>query len=180
MKIGVIGSGGREHAFCHFLNKSKKVSKVFCIPGNAGTNFFGVFIHLDLGNFERIKEIVIEKEIDILIIGPEKPLVEGLADYLKKFKIKVFGPNKIASQLEGSKTFTKKLCEKYKIPTAKFGIFNNLENSIEFLNNSTFPIVIKADGLASGKGVYICENKKEGNQAVKEILRGNLEKLKKS
>ena len=102
----------------------------------------------------------------------------GLADYLKKFKIKVFGPNKIASQLEGSKTFTKKLCEKYKIPTAKFGIFNNLENSIEFLNNSTFPMVIKADGLASGKGVYICENKKR-HQAVKEIFEGKFGKAEK-
>ena len=107
-------------------------------------------------------------------------MVEGLADYLKKFKIRVFGPNKIASQLEGSKIFTKKLCEKYKIPTAKFGIFNNLENSIEFLNNSTFPMVIKADGLASGKGVYICENKKEGNQAVKEIFEGKFGKAEKS
>ena len=179
MKIGVIGSGGREHAFCHFLNKSKKVSKVFCIPGNAGTDLIAENIKIDIENFEKIKEIVIEKEIDILIIGPEKPLVEGLADYLKKFKIRVFGPNKIASQLEGSKTFTKKLCEKYKIPTAKFGIFNNLENSIEFLNNSTFPMVIKADGLASGKGVYICENKKEGSQAVKEIFEGKFGKAEK-
>ena len=130
MKIGIIGSGGREHAICHAIKKSRKVKKIYCFPGNGGTNLIAENIQIDIGNFERIKEIVIEKEIDILIIGPEKPLVEGLADYLKKFKIKVFGPNKIASQLEGSKTFTKKLCEKYKIPTAKFGIFNNLENSI--------------------------------------------------
>ena len=172
MKIGLIGSGGREHALCHFLYKSKKVSEIFCIPGNAGTNSIAKNIQLDLNDFESIKKFIIKNEIKLIIVGPEKPLVEGIVDYLEKFNIKVFGPDKIASQLEGSKIFTKKLCEKYNIPTAKFGIFKSLKDANNFLINSKFPIVIKADGLASGKGVYISENKTEGVQAIKEIFDG--------
>ena len=176
MKIGLIGSGGREHALCHFLHKSKEVTKIFCFPGNAGTSSIAENISLDLNNFEEIKKIVIQNKIDFMVIGPEKPLVGGLVDYLEKFNIKVFGPNKIASQLEGSKIFTKNLCEKYNIPTAKFGVFINLKDAIDFLGNSKFPIVIKADGLASGKGVYISENIIDGTKAVKEIFGGKFGK----
>ncbi len=176
MKIGVIGSGGREHALCHFLHKSKKVTKIFCLPGNAGTSSLAQNLPVDLDDFEQIKNTIIKNKIELIIIGPEKPLVNGLVDYLRKFKIKSFGPNKIASQLEGSKTFTKKLCEKYNIPTAKFGIFKNFESAISYLDESKFPIVIKADGLASGKGVYICDNKAEGNKAIKEIFNGKFGK----
>ncbi len=172
MKIGLIGSGGREHALCHFLSRSKKVSKIFCIPGNAGTSLIAQNLQINLDNFKEIKETIIKNNIDIVIIGPEKPLVNGLVDYLEKFNIKTFGPNKVAAQLEGSKIFTKLICEKYKIPTAKFGIYKNLKDAINFLDKTSFPIVIKADGLASGKGVYICENKREGGQAIKEIFDG--------
>ena len=172
MKIGIIGSGGREHALCHFLFNSKKVTKIFCIPGNAGTSSLAQNLSIDPNNFEEIKKTVIKNKIDFIIVGPEKPLVDGLVDYLKKYNIKVFGPNKVASQLEGSKIFTKKLCEKYNIPTAKFGIYKNSKDAFNFLNNTTFPIVIKADGLASGKGVYISENKDEGTKAIKEIFDG--------
>ena len=105
----------------------------------------------------------------MIIIGPEKPLVDGLVDFLKKNDIKVFGPNKIASQLEGSKIFTKNLCKKYNIPTANFGVFNNIEESLSFLNKCIFPIVVKADGLAAGKGVYICESLEHSINAVKEM-----------
>ena len=171
----VIGSG-REHALCHFLHKSKKVTKIFCLPGNAGTSSLAQNLPVDLDDFEQIKNTIIKNKIELIIIGPEKPLVNGLVDYLRKFKIKSFGPNKIASQLEGSKTFTKKLCEKYNIPTAKFGIFKNFESAISYLDESKFPIVIKADGLASGKGVYICDNKAEGNKAIKEIFNGKFGK----
>jgi phosphoribosylamine---glycine ligase len=176
MKIGIIGSGGREHALCHFLFKSKKVNKIFCIPGNAGTDTIAQNLSIDLHNFEEIKKAIIKNKIDFIIVGPEKPLVDGLVDYLKKYNIKVFGPNKTASQLEGSKIFTKELCKKYNIPTAKFRICKNLNDAINFLSNTTFPMVIKADGLASGKGVYIPENKNEGAQAIKEIFDGKFGK----
>ena len=153
MKVGIIGSGGREHALCMSLKKSEKISKIYCIPGNAGTNFIAENIDLNLNDFELIKNFIIKNNIELVLIGPEKPLVEGLADYLENENINVFGPNKIASQLEGSKTFTKKLCEKYNIPTAKFGIFHNPSDGINFIKKGKFPIVKKADGLAAGKGV---------------------------
>ena len=172
MKVGIIGSGGREHAICESLRKSNKIDEIFCFPGNAGTADIAKNVNIDLENFDKIKEFVLDNKIDLIVIGPEKPLVEGLVDYLKKFQVKVFGPNKIASQLEGSKIFTKKLCEKFNIPTAKFGIFKNNEDSIKFLQRSKFPLVIKADNLASGKGVYICENIDQAQVAVKEIFDG--------
>ena len=163
MKVGIIGSGGREHAICKSIKKSNKISKIFCFPGNAGTEDIAENINTDLNNFENIKNIIFEKKIDLIVVGPEKPLVDGLVDYLEKFKIKVFGPNKLASQLEGSKIFTKKLCQKYNIPTANFGIFQNKKDAKIFLKNSKFPTVIKADNLASGKGVYICKNEKRSD-----------------
>ncbi len=172
MKVGVIGSGGREHAICNSLRNSNDIDKIYCIPGNAGTNLIAENVNIEIGNFVKIKDFVLEKKIDFVVVGPEKPLVDGITDYLKKYKIKVFGPNKIASQLEGSKIFTKKLCEKYKIPTAKFGIFKDINQAKKFLDNSSFPIVIKADGLAAGKGVYICNNIKESINAVGEIFKG--------
>ena len=176
MKVGIIGSGGREHAICKSIVKSKKIEKVYCFPGNAGTADIAENIKLDLENFENIKNFVLENKINLVIVGPEKPLVEGLVDYLEKFNIKVFGPNKIASQLEGSKIFTKKLCEKFNIPTAKFGIFKTKIDAGKFINNSNYPIVIKADNLASGKGVYICNNENEANSAIEEIFNGKFGK----
>ena len=176
MKVGIIGSGGREHAICFSLSKSKKVSKIYCIPGNAGTGEIAENVNIDLNNFEKLEFFIKKNEIDIVIVGPEKPLVEGIVDYLEKKDIKVFGPNKLASQLEGSKIFTKKLCEKYKIPTAKFGIFDDIQKTNEFFNDCNYPVVVKADGLASGKGVYICENKIQASTAVNEIFSGKFGK----
>ena len=178
MIIAVLGSGGREHAICASIKKSKKINKIYCIPGNAGTGLIAENIDIKIDNFEKIKNFVLENRVDIVIIGPEKPLVEGIVDYLKKFNIKVFGPNKISSQLEGSKIFTKKLCEKQKIPTAKFGIFKNREDSEKFFQKCNFPIVVKADGLAAGKGVYICENYSQAILAVNEIFDGKFGKAK--
>ncbi len=172
MKVGVIGNGGREHALCYSLRNSDKIKQIYCFPGNAGTNLIAKNINIDLNDFEKLKDFIIQNEIDFVIVGPEKPLVDGIVDYFKKFKIKVFGPNKIASQLEGSKIFTKKLCDKYKIPTAKFGIFSNTKEALSFLQNCKFPIVVKADGLAAGKGVYISENYKAASKAVDEIFDG--------
>ena len=179
MKVGIIGSGGREHAICQSLKISNEFTEIFCFPGNAGTSLIAQNVSLDLNNFEKIKNFILEKKIDLIIIGPEKPLVDGLVDYLEKFKIKVFGPNKIASQLEGSKIFTKELCQKYKIPTANFRICKNKFDAKEFLENTNYPIVVKADNLASGKGVYICENKTEALNAVKEIFDGKFGKANK-
>ena len=176
MKVGIIGSGGREHAICKSLRKSDKIEKIFCFPGNAGTEEIAKNVKIDLENFENIKDYVLDQKIELVIIGPEKPLVDGLVDYLEKFKIKVFGPNKIASKLEGSKIFTKQLCKKFNIPTANFGIFQNRIDSLKFLEKSTYPIVIKADNLASGKGVYICNKKDEAEIAVNEIFDGKFGK----
>ena len=176
MKVGIIGSGGREHAICDSLNKSDNVNKIYCFPGNAGTSQIAENIDIDLDNFEKIKNFILEKKIDLVIVGPEKPLVDGLVDFLQKFEIKVFGPNKTASQLEGSKIFTKKICQKFNIPTAQFGIFNKKDDAFKFLKKSKFPIVVKADNLASGKGVYICVNKKEADIAVEEIFNGKFGK----
>ncbi len=172
MKIGIIGSGGREHAICKSLKNSNKINKLFCFPGNAGTEEIAENIKIDMNDFESIKTFIIDNNIDLVVVGPEQPLVSGLVDYLEKFKIKVFGPNKKASQLEGSKIFTKNLCKKFHIPTAKFGIFENKKEAYKFLLSSNFPLVIKADNLAAGKGVYICNNKIEGNIAIEEIFNG--------
>ena len=172
MKVGIIGSGGREHAICAALKKSAKINKIFCFPGNAGTALLAENVDLDTNNFQELSEFIIENKIDIVIVGPEKPLVNGITDFLNKKKIKVFGPSMKASQLEGSKIFTKKMCEKYNIPTAKFGIFKNNNEAQKFLGNCKYPIVVKADGLAAGKGVYICNNKNESFSAIKEIFEG--------
>ena len=178
MKVGIIGSGGREHAICEILNKSNKVNRLYCFPGNAGTSKIAKNIDIDLENFKKIKNFILKEKIDLVVVGPEKPLVEGLVDYLERFKIKVFGPNKFASQLEGSKIFTKQICKKFNIPTAKFGIFENEDKAIKFLKSTIFPTVIKADNLASGKGVYICNNEQEAIVAVKEIFNGKFGKAK--
>ena len=172
MIIGIIGSGGREHSICSSLNKSKIVKKIFCFPGNAGTENIATNIKINLNNFNELKNFIFKEKIKMIVVGPEKPLVDGIVNFLEKNNIKVFGPNKIASQLEGSKIFTKKLCEKYKIPTAKFGIFENFKEANNYLEKTKFPLVVKADGLASGKGVYICENRNQAITAIEEIFKG--------
>jgi phosphoribosylamine---glycine ligase len=178
MKVGIIGSGGREHAICFELSKSKRIEQLYCFPGNAGTSLIAKNISLNLEDFNELKNFIFSNKIDLIIVGPEKPLVDGLVDFLESHKIQVFGPNKIASQLEGSKIFTKNLCEKYNIPTAKFGIFYNKEEASRFVHQNNFPLVIKADGLASGKGVYICGDKVEAQLAIKEIFEGKFGKAK--
>ncbi len=176
MKILIIGSGGREHALALACTKSQNVDQIFCIPGNAGTECIAKNINIDISEFDKIRKFVQENEVETVIVGPEQPLVDGIVDYLNQFNIKVFGPNQKASQLEGSKIFTKNLCKKYNIPTANFGIFKNIRESKKFIENCKFPIVIKADGLASGKGVYICKEKKEAEIACEEIFNGKFGK----
>jgi len=172
MKVGIIGSGGREHAICHKLSSIKKVKQLYCFPGNAGTAKIAQNISINLDNFDELKNFIKLNKIDLMIIGPEKPLVDGIVDFLEEQNIKVFGPNKVASQLEGSKIFTKNLCKKYNIPTANFGIFQNIDDAKKFLKETKYPIVIKADGLASGKGVYICDKPEEAKIAINEIFEG--------
>ena len=172
MKLAVIGSGGREHALCYKLKQSSKLKRLICIPGYAGTEKIAENIKANLSDFESLYEILKKNNIDIVIIGPEQPLVDGLVDYLNKKKIKVFGPDKFSSQLEGSKAFMKNLCKKNNIPTANFGIFNNFDEAANFIKKNKIPIVVKADGLAAGKGVSICSSKQEALNFTKEILDG--------
>ena len=172
MKIAILGSGGREHALAFSISKSKQTKEIYCIPGNAGTSKLAQNISIDLNDFEKIYNFLNKKKIDLVVVGPEEPLVNGIVDYLEKLNIKVFGPNKLASQLEGSKIFTKKICKKYNIPTASFGVFKNQEESNKYIQTAKHPLVIKADNLAAGKGVYICKNKDESFLAVKEIFGG--------
>ena len=178
MKIAIIGSGGREHALASTISKSSSVKEIFCIPGNAGTSKIATNVMLDIDEFDKVHKFINDNSIDLVVIGPEQPLVNGIVDYLEKFNIKVFGPNKIASQLEGSKIFTKKLCQKYNIPTANFGIFENRIDAKKFLENAKYPNVIKADNLAAGKGVYICNNEQESFMAVGEIFDGKFGEAK--
>jgi len=178
MKIAILGSGGREHAIAHSISKSKKIKKIYCLPGNAGTSDFAKNLNININNFQQVYEFIKQEGINLVIVGPEQPLVDGIVDFLEERLIKVFGPNKIASQLEGSKIFTKKLCKKFNIPTANFGVFEKIEDAKNFLKNVNFPIVIKADNLAAGKGVYISKNLKEANIAVDEIFDGKFGKAK--
>ena len=172
MNVGIIGSGGREHAICQSIKNSSKIQKIYCFPGNAGTAKIAKNIEIDVSDFNKIKEFSLNNGINLIIVGPERPLVEGIVDFFHGSGIDIFGPNKVSSQLEGSKIFTKKICKKYKIPTAGFGIFENLKDATIFLNTAQFPLVVKADGLASGKGVYICEKIDEAIDAIQEIFKG--------
>ena len=178
MRIAIIGSGGREHAIAATISKSSLKNEIFCIPGNAGTSKIATNVEMDINQFDKLHKYIKDKSIDLVVVGPEQPLVNGIVDYLEQFNIKVFGPNKIASQLEGSKIFTKKLCQKYNIPTANFGIFENKIDAKKFLENAKYPNVIKADNLAAGKGVYICNNEQESFMAVEEIFDGKFGEAK--
>ena len=172
MNLAVIGSGGREHAICYKLKHSPKINKLICIPGNAGTQKIAENIKEDISNFGNLYQIIKKYSVDLVIIGPEQPLVEGLVDYLNEKKVRVFGPDKFASQLEGSKAFMKNLCKKNSIPTADFGVFNNFDDAYSFIKKNGAPIVVKADGLAAGKGVSVCTSIEEAVKNTKEILDG--------
>ena len=172
MNIGLIGSGGREHALCKKLHESKIVKRVICFPGNAGTSQLALNVKVELLDFKKILKLLKYYKIDIVVVGPEEPLVKGIVDFLKKNKIKVFGPSKFASKLEGSKAFMKKICAQNNIPTAKFKICTKKNQVKNFLNKCDLPIVVKADGLAAGKGVIICNTKKQALNVSFEILKG--------
>ena len=179
MNISLIGSGGREHALCQKIHESKLSKNIICIPGNAGTAKIAKNINLDFLNFPKLLKVIKSNKINLVIIGPEEPLVRGLVDFLKKHKIKVFGPNRYAAKLEGSKAFMKSICKKNKIPTANFKVCKTKKDVNTFLKNSNFPLVVKADGLAAGKGVTICKNKKQILRVSNEIFKGKFKTSKK-
>ena len=172
MNIALIGSGGREHAICQKLHDSKLTKKIYCLPGNAGTSKIAFNINIDFLNFKKLLITIRAYKIDLVIVGPELPLVKGIVDFLKKNRIKVFGPSQYAAQLEGSKAFMKSLCKKYNIPTANFKVCKNKKDVKKFLSQNNMPIVVKADGLAAGKGVAICHTKRAVEKFSKEIFSG--------
>ena len=179
MNVAIIGSGGREHAICDKIGKSQNIKQILCIPGNPGTSKLGLNLDIDFLNFNLLYKNLVKHKIDLVIIGPEVPLVKGIVDYLNKKRIKVFGPTKFAAQLEGSKAFMKKLCYQNKIPTAGYKICKSLKDVKKFLKLYSFPIVVKADGLAAGKGVEICKNKKQVERFAKLIFTGKFSNSKK-
>ena len=172
MNVLIIGSGGREHAICWALNQSENVNKIYCSPGNAGTEKISINVEIDQSNFKNLVNFIKKNKIDLVIVGPEKPLVEGIVDFLEQKNIKVFGPNKYSSRLEGSKTFTKLLCDEYNIPTAKYKIIKSKKDTFNILNEFSLAIVVKADGLAAGKGVYICNTQNSFEKAIDDIFGG--------
>ena len=176
MKILVIGSGGREHALAWKAAQDEDVSEVFVCPGNAGTELEEKLtnITIDHTDFDSIEKFCHEQKIYLVIVGPEQPLVNGLTDFLVSKNINVFGPSKAAAQLEGSKTFSKDFFKKYGIPTANYASFDNFDSASHHLDEIKYPTVVKADGLAAGKGVIICENKTEAINALESIFNDNV------
>ena len=172
MNILLIGGGGREHSIAEALSKSSKINELHCIPGNAGIEKIASCHNYDISNQQEILNFCENNNIDIVFIGPEIPLVEGLADYLNKNSFFTFGPNQKAAKLEGSKSFTKNICKKYNIPTATYETFSNAKDALVYIDNHSIPLVIKVDGLAAGKGVIIAETRDHAINSVNEIFSG--------
>ena len=170
MKVLIVGGGGREHAIAYSVAKSSKVEKMYCAPGNAGIAELAECVPIGAMEFDKLVAFAKEKEIDLAIVGMDDPLVGGLVDEFEKAGIRAFGPRKNAAILEGSKAFSKDLMKKYDIPTAAYENFDNADEALAYLETAKFPIVLKADGLALGKGVLICNTLEEAKDGVKEIM----------
>ena len=170
MKVLIVGSGGREHAIAWSVAKSKKVDKIYCAPGNAGIAEYAECVPIGAMEFDKLVAFAKEKEIDLTVIGMDDPLVGGVVDAFEKEGLRVFGPRKNAAILEGSKAFSKDLMKKYNIPTAAYENFDDPEAAMAYLETAKFPIVLKADGLALGKGVLICNTLEEAKEGVKSIM----------
>lgn len=170
MRILVIGRGGREHAIIWSLKKSAKVEEVYCAPGNAGIAQMAECVPIDERNFEELAQFVSDHGIDLVVVGPEDPLFAGAVDYFESKQIPVFGPRKDAAIIEGSKVFTKNLMHKYNIPTAAYASFDRYEDALAYLHEQGVPIVVKADGLAAGKGVIVAHTMEQAEQALQEIM----------
>lgn len=176
MNVLIIGSGGREHALALKIAESPTPNKLFILPGNPGTRLLGENININLSEQNKVVEFCKEKQIDLVVIGPEQPLVEGLANKLRENKLIVFGPNKEAAQIESSKSFAKKVMKEAGVPTAKYIPFNSnmLEPAKEYIRNKKYPCVIKVDGLAAGKGVFVCNDPIEAEAALNLIFHDKL------
>ncbi len=172
MKVLVIGSGGREHALGRQLSISPSLTRLFFLPGNTGTKSLGKNLDISPDNFDDIISLCKSEKIDLVVIGPEKPLVDGLADVLRKNSIAVFGPDASAAEIEAHKSFAKSLMKKYNIPSADYVEFDStqLEMAAKYLESAKYPLVIKADGLAAGKGVIICSNINEADQTLEQLF----------
>lgn len=170
MKVLIVGSGGREHAIAWKTAQSSKVDKIYCAPGNAGIEEYAECVNIGAMEFEKLAAFAKEKEIDLTVIGMDDPLVGGIVDVFEAEGLRVFGPRKNAAVLEGSKAFSKDLMKKYNIPTAAYENFDNADKALAYLETAQFPIVLKADGLALGKGVLICNTLEEAKDGVKSIM----------
>ncbi|MDI6736824.1 MAG: phosphoribosylamine--glycine ligase [bacterium] len=173
MKVLVIGSGGREHTLCWKLSQDRRVKKIYCVSGNAGISQIAECVDIKIGQpdyFGQLAKLVTREKIDLTLVGPEIPLAEGITDYFKKLGLSIFGPTKDCALLEGSKIFAKEFMRRHNIPTPEFEIFNNVQEAINYLKSKKPPFVIKADGLATGKGVIICKTVEEGIEAIKKIM----------
>ena len=170
MKVAVIGKGGREHTLAWKLSQSSSVEKVYCIPGNAGTTSIAENVVLEDDSLQAMADFVKEKDIGLTVVGPEDPLVNGIVDLFQKQGLNIFGPSKKAAILEGSKIFTRELLQKHGIPSAEFASFSKAEKALEYLHEKGAPIVIKADGLAAGKGAIVCDTVEEAESAIKKIM----------
>ena len=170
MKVLIVGSGGREHAIAWKISKSSKVDKIYCAPGNAGIEEVAECVPIGAMEFERLADFAQENKIDLTVIGMDDPLVGGIVDIFEARGLRVFGPRKNAAVIEGSKAFSKDLMKKYNIPTAAYETFDNAEEAVHYLETASYPIVLKADGLALGKGVLICNSFEEAKEGVRTLM----------
>ena len=174
MRVLVIGSGGREHALVWKIKQSPKVEKIFCAPGNAGTSEFADNIPIAADDIEGLLQFAMKKEIGLTVVGPEQPLVMGIVDRFEVKGLRIFGPSASAAELEGSKSFSKDIMQKYGLPTAEYKIFTSAESATKYIQAKNCPLVVKADGLAAGKGVLLCRSSREALVAVETIMRQRL------
>lgn len=170
MKVLIVGSGGREHTLAWKISQSKKASQIFIAPGNAGTAKFGQNIEISAEDLKRLLNFALKEKIDLTVVGPEMPLVLGIVNLFEKNGLKIFGPSKKAAKIEASKVFAKRFMKKFKIPSANFNVFSDYQKAERFLKNCQFPQVLKTDGLAAGKGVFVCGSLAEALEALKKIV----------
>ncbi|KAA8668429.1 phosphoribosylamine--glycine ligase [Clostridium sp. HV4-5-A1G] len=174
MKVLVIGSGGREHAICWKIAQSPKVEKVFCAPGNGGIEIEDKCSNVNITDMDGLMDFALEEKIDLTVVGPEVPLTEGIVDKFKDRGLSIFGPSSKAAMLEGSKIYSKNFMKKYGIKTAEYAVFDQIDKALGYIGICSYPVVVKADGLAAGKGVFICQNYREAKSALEDLMIRNV------